>query len=584
MEHYISAKKIYNGVLLGAKKISNYRQALNLANRFPVPDRDTGDNLYYQMSKIRKNLTYNSDINRLLSSVSEIAVLNSRGNSGVIFSQFFVGLEKRAPKNSEITVCDLVLCFKDAYQYSVDAITNPITEGTILMAIKTWSESLEKNLLEVNSVQALYDICFRDLTIVVEDSKNVLKQQKQSKYSDSGASAFLYFIEGFMSAIVYDKEYVVDGEEAGEISVIDNHFHEGFELSKHRFCTEILLKKNTVVFDKTVLDELGDSLIVSESNQYLKLHIHTDKPCEVTRIVSKYGEVVETKCDDMKIQSLSGHIGGTALLIDSIADIPETFYTDNTYMIPVNILIDNVTFKDKRTIYPELLMGAKATSSQPTMEELRFVIEKLLGSYDDIVILTVSSKMSGLYNQYKKIVTELDDDRVHLLDTKLNSVAEGLVVYKAVELIKNKVPATEVMACLSMIIKDTTILVGSIDLDRMVLSGRLHSKIGKFLKWLGFSPIISIDDKGEGKIYHYSFSNYRNRELIMKSLLKNIDNIEYYSVVHSDCVEEAENFAKSLERILGYPPLYISDASYVIKNFSGKGSIAVGYTLKEKSR
>ncbi len=580
MDNYISAHNIYNGILLGAKKVSLYREELNIANKFPVPDSDTGDNLHYQMSRIRNNLEYDPNINNILSSTSEIAVLNSRGNSGAIFSQFFVGFEKNTPSESRINLNDFANCFKNGYKFSLNSISNPITEGTILIAIKTWSESLEKNLKKIASIEKLYRVCLEELKKVVNNSKYVLRAQKQSKYNDAGASAFLYFIEGFMSAIVYNKEDDFISEDIAEVKSFDAHSQDKFELSKYRFCTEILIKKNEKIFDRNLIAEIGDSLAVSESKKYLKVHIHTDKPFELTKIASEYGEIIESKCDDMKIQSLSSKSGGTALIIDSIADLPESFYSDNTYMIPINLLINNVSFKDKRTIYPEMLKKAHASSSQANSEELRFVISRLLDNYDDVIIITVSSKMSGLHSQYEKIIEDLASDRIRLVDSKLNSVAEGLIVSNAIKMIDEKMPVDKIISNLEKVIDKTTILVSLKNINRMVSSGRLNNKIGKVLKWINFLPIITINNLGEGKIFNFSFSEKKNKKTIINTLVNNANNIENYSVVHCNCLDDAKEFAKEIETLLGFPPLYISDISYVIQSFSGEGSIAVGYSLK----
>ncbi len=581
MNNYISANSVYNGILLGAKKISMCKEELNIANKFPVPDSDTGDNLHYQMSRLRNTLEYDPNINNMLLSASEIAVLNSRGNSGAIFSQFLVGFEKNTPNENKIHLNNFIGCFKTGYEYSLKSISNPITDGTILIAIKTWSEALERNVNKINSIDKLYNTCIKELKKVVDNTKYVLEEQKRGNYSDAGAIAFLYFIEGFMSAIVYDKKDELEKEEVIELINSDAHSQAEFELSDFRFCTEVLIKKNNEKFKRDELKGLGDSLVVSESERYLKVHVHTDKPYELTKIASNYGSILESKCDDMKIQSISGNIGGTALLIDSIADIPESLHTESTYMIPVNLLVDNVSFKDKRTVHPEIFRHSKVSSSQPNNEDLRFVISKLLKSYDNVLILTVSSKMSGLYHQYKKIAEEFGDNRIYLVDTKLNSVAEGLVVYDALKMIKNQKPISEIIANLERTIDNTNILVSLKNLNRMVASGRLNSKVGKLLKWVNFLPIITINNDGKGVFFNFSFSENRNKDLIAKYLLKNIDKIEHYSVVHCDCLDEATEYASKLESVLGYPPLYISDISSVIQNFSGSGSIAVGYTLKK---
>ncbi len=580
LDNYIYAHSIYNGILLGARRVSLHKEDLNIANQFPVPDCDTGDNLHYQMSMIRNKLRYEDNINNILSSLCELAVLNSRGNSGAIFSEFFNGLKKDAPNNDKISLSEFVKCFNNAYKYSVNSMSSYILEGTILGAIKSWTEALEKNHKEITSLESLYIICMSELNKTVEKSKYISKEQEHSNYSDAGASAFLYFIEGFMSAVVYHEEDDLQKDELVEISNLNMHVNDDFKISKYKFCTEILVEKSGKKFDKNKLDNLGDSVVVSESDKYLKIHFHTNKPYELTKLAINYGKILESKCDDMNIQSISSKLGKTALVIDSIADIPEEFYSDDTYMLPINLLINNVSFKDKRTMCSELLNNEKVTSSQISSEEISFLISKLLLAYDNVIILTVSSKMSGLYDNYKNLIKHFDSERIHLVDTKLNSVAEGLVAYEAIEMINKNLDVGIILERLNKIICNTSILVSLKNLDRVIVSGRLNYKIGKILRRFNFIPIISINKIGEGKIHKFSFSEKKNKQYIIKNIIRNSDKILNYGIAHCNCREDAEEFAKNIIDILGFKPLYISDTSYVVQNFSGKGSIAISYIIK----
>ncbi len=583
MEEYITTDSIYNGILLGAKNISMYKDELNRANKFPVPDNDTGDNLHYLMTKIRQNLKYNADMNKILSSTSDLAILNSRGNSGAIFSQFFVGFEQCVPSKNKLHIVDFIKCFERGYESAYNSISNPVLEGTVLIAIKNWSDSLKKHIHVASTLESLYFTCLQELRTTVENSRLILKAQRKGNERDAGAMAFLYFIEGFMSAVVGKKvaDEVLSDEDMAFINEEAEHDIDDVETSEYRFCTEVLIKKNDDKFHKGNLENIGDCLVISGNDRYMRIHIHTNNPSDVTRHCSRFGEIIETKCDDMLIQSLSINKGGTALLIDSIADIPEHMYSEHTYMLPVNILIDNVTFEDKRTVFAEALNASSISSSQPSTQKMKYVIAQLLKGYDNLIILTVSSMMSGIHSQYQKIVDEYGSDRIKLIDTKLNSVAEGLIVYRAIELINDNLGFYEISKDLEETIKKTKIYVRLRNLDKMISSGRLSSKAGKFLKWLNFLPIISIDEKGEGKVHQFSFSSRKNKDRLKQTILKHAGNIKCYSIVHCNNMEGAKELAENLKKELGEDPLYIGNISSVIQIFSGDGSVAVGFTLKD---
>ncbi len=573
---YITTNSIYNGILLGSKNISVYREELNKANKFPVQDNDTGDNLNYLMTKIRQNLTYENNIKTVLSKTSDLAIMNSRGNSGAIFSQFFVGFEVNSPKDEKMHLNDLVLCFQKAYEFAYHSINNPIVEGTILSAIKTWSDSLMNNVKKVTSFEHLYHICISELQSAVENTKNILKEQKNYHISDAGAMAFFYFVEGFMSSLVFHKE---DVEKEELVLLKENHHDESdYNNITYRFCTEVLVEKNSLSFHRELVKNNGDSLVVSENKRYLKVHMHTNRPYELIDIIKDYGKIIEMKCDDMKVQSMSKRKGKIALLIDSIADLPENMYSKDTYMLPVNILVDNVSYKDKRTIHSDLLNNKKASSSQPSTVDMEKMISKLTIGYEKLIILTVSSKMSGIYQQYQKIVSKYQN--IDLIDTKLNSVGEGLVVLKAVELINQNLEYHEIIDGIQDAISKSCIFVSLKTLSNMISSGRLNSKIGAILKYFNFLPIVSIDKEGKGIIYKGSFSEGKNKKVLLKMMEKNKEHIEKYSIVHCNSMDEAKELSILIEEKTGLKPAYISDISSVIKIFSGNGSIALGITFK----
>ncbi len=116
----------------------------------------------------------------------------------------------------------------------------------------------------------------------------------------------------------------------------------------------------------------------------------------------------------------------------------------------------------------------------------------------------------------------------------------------------------------------------------MIASGRLSSKVGSLLKAINFLPIITINEEGEGKIYNFSFSKKRNDKKLISTAIKYKDEIETYAFVHCGSTKEVTNIAKEIEKVLGFPPKYITKVSSVIQIFSGENTIALGYTKKDR--
>lgn len=576
----IQKEHIYSGILAGADNISMSRVQLNAANAFPVPDNDTGDNLAYLMNHIVKEIKVEPSIKLMLTNVSNAAILGARGNSGAIFSQFFTGFERVAPSENSMTLDDFVYCFQNGYEHAAQAIEHPV-EGTIITAIRAWTDALKNGLTYCRSLGDLSKKALDELNKTVASTKIMLKEQKEYGVEDAGAIAFLRFIEGFMKMIVGRESYYQRARDDYPVPELVAHptmeWHDG----DHRYCTEVLLRKNQPV-DASMLNVEGDSLVMSQNQEFLRVHMHTNFPSSLVERMAQLGDILETKADDMKLQSQANALTKQpmALLIDSIADLPQSF-PSFVYMLPIHIMVDNVSYDDKRTVYSSLLEKKKATSAHPSQQEVDQMLTRLLSAYEEVIILTVSSKMSGIYQRYHQ--SKVMNHRVHLVDTKLNSVAEGLVVYHAIQAIQNQQSLAQTLAKIRDVADRTKIFVGLKQLKEMIASGRLHEKIGWVLQKLHFLPLITINREGVGKIRGVAFTKRKNIRLLYDSILKHRAKIESYAVVYSDNKEEAERMAVILTKEIGFPPLYLSQISSGIRIYSGSGSIAIGYTMKGES-
>ncbi len=585
----ILKEHIYSGILAGAERVSEYRDLLNESNAFPVPDKDTGNNLSHLMQKILGDLMSEGSIKDVLNQVSNLAIIGARGNSGAIFSQFFYGFSTFAPNKDVMTTDDLITCFQNGQHYANSAIENPV-EGTIITVIRIWVDSLKKVFSPNKSLHQIYKEAYPELKNSVEKTKYTLKVQRKMQSEDAGAKAFLYFIEGFMPMLING---VVDYKPSESLAFkkLERIGHETtietYDI-KNRYCTEVLLKKGAH-FDRAEVESgliaLGDSVVISENENMLRVHIHTNNPSKVIEKLYDKGTIIESKADNMisQFELTKKHDHKIALVIDSIADIDCSRLTNDTYLLPVNILVDDVSYEDKVTVLPTMIHPGMASSSQPNKMQVRAFLEPILNSYDDIIIITVSAKMSGMYHRFREVINDVQSDSsVYLIDSKQNSVSEGLVVDYALRCIEEGFSALDVKNKVEDVIKRSKIYVSLPNLKGMVSSGRLNEKIGKFLQFIGFLPLISIDSKGEGITSGIAFSKKKNQKLLLEKIKDVGDKIESYAVVHSENYELAKKVADDITDIVGKEPLYIDEISSVIKLFSGKGSVAIGYVLREE--
>ncbi|MHC1786510.1 MAG: DegV family protein [Christensenellales bacterium] len=590
MEHAIQPLTLYGALLGGARRVEGKRDELNRINGFPVPDRDTGNNLAYLMQALRRQLPKPETFDDLFSKLSEASLLSARGNSGAIFSQFFAGFHQaaaglRGTIREGLPLRGLADLFHQGYLSAYRSIQAP-REGTILSAMHSFSEAFHQLLGQGLDLARAAEGSLSRLRGTVRESVTLLPQQRALNAPDAGAMAFLYFTEGFMHTLLGQGEDLGAAEDEAFLSLpavaADSHV-EALDAGLYRWCTEVLLRKREgASLDETLkarLGSLGDSLVVSGSERMLRIHIHTDKPEDIVDLMEDLGAIQDIKADDMRMQQALAipHPGKVALVIDSIADVPEELLGEDVYCLPMHLMAEGVSYQDKRSISAGRMrrLSGKLSSSQLNLEEIRQFLDPITACYDQVLILSVSSKMSGLHARYGEYLALGREAKIRLVDSRVNSGAEGLLALHAARRLKAGAGLDEVAGELETLRGRTRIFVSVPDLKAMVASGRLNRRVGALLQALGFLPLITINQEGEGAVTGLSFSRGRSDRLLLEKL--RAGRVASYAVVHAHDPDRAAGCAGLLEKKIGFPPSYLCEISSVVANFAGEGAYAVAY-------
>jgi len=333
---------------------------------------------------------------------------------------------------------------------------------------------------------------------------------------------------------------------------------------------------------------LGDSIIVAGNNQKTRIHIHTNDPANVFYQLKEYGNILNPKVDDMKKQYSASHEkhASIALVTDSIADIPTAlldYY--NIHVLPISIFFGNNEFLDKTTItaekFHQLIEKAAQfpTSSQPSVKNAENLLLFLSSYYKSVIALMVSGKISGTVNSVYQAAQKLKDNgyKIDVIDSKLNSGAQGLLVQKTAELIESGLSHEKVVKEIQYLIPRVKIMVSVANFKYMVQSGRVSPLKGLLAKFLNLKPIVSLNKDGKGVAFAKAFSRRANFNKIMNIIRENHQQnpITRYCIVHSQVPELAEKYRQSLVKILQLEPQYIEEVSSVVAMASGKGAVAV---------
>ncbi len=592
MEHPLTMQKangtdILNWFASGAKEVIASIRYLNNINVFPVADGDTGSNMAATLKAMVERPGKITAFNQMMERISKCGLSGARGNSGTIFASYISGLAAEATAFEAVGVEEFSAIAYKATAQMYRAVETPM-EGTLISVIRDWAMHLASTCKNHKSFQTLFHDAYQAAAISLEKTKEQLAVLKKTNLVDSGAAGFVRFLKGinqfFLGAA---SDIHLESEELLPVPIDDQA-----ETSLYRYCTEALVEikaadKSASERIKAMLKPLGDSLIVT-GERLIKVHIHTDHPEIIMERLHCFGTLVYQKADDMHLQASlrSGVKHSIGLVTDSIADLPEDWKLNHQIdTLPLGVLIGQEIYLDKRTISLNHLFQAMdavenyPTTSQAEPDRVSAILSDMLDRFDSLIVLSVSSHMSGTYQGYVKAAEALKDrgKTITIIDTKLNSGAQGLVVKQAAEWIAAGHTHEMVVSKINDLIPKTKIYVCLNTLAYAVRGGRVPNTIGRLGLKIGLRPIMTIDANGKGTAFGASLSQRGLTKKIIKLAEKTVKTagIAAYSIVHGGNLPLANEYASLLTRMTGREPEFIAEISSAVAIHAGPGTVAL---------
>ncbi|MDR0921917.1 MAG: DAK2 domain-containing protein [Lactobacillales bacterium] len=316
----ITASQFQEMVQAGAARLGANAEYVNSLNVFPVPDGDTGTNMNLSMSTGAKAVSDATDekVGALAQALSKGLLMGARGNSGVILSQLFRGFGKAIVEKSSLTAADLAHAFTSGVETAYKAVMKPV-EGTILTVSRGAAMSGEKKAKETDDVIEVMKAVVKGAKRALAKTPEMLPVLKEVGVVDSGGQGLVYVYEGFLSALTgeYLESETFEPSPAAMDEMVNAEHHRSVQSQlatediHYGYCTEIMVRigEGPTVTDKfdyegfrNYLDGLGDSLLVVNDDEIIKVHVHTEQPGEVMNYGQKYGSLVKVKVDNMRLQ------------------------------------------------------------------------------------------------------------------------------------------------------------------------------------------------------------------------------------------------------------------------------------------
>lgn len=585
----INGVDFYSYFKAGAEEVQKNKDNLNDINVFPVKDGDTGTNLAITMTSIVNEATVTEDFHVVINSMSNAAFENARGNSGIIFASFISGFSEACGQLKSLNLEQFSSGATFAVEAAYSAVSVPV-EGTMLTVIREWANYIATYHDKHHGFGDLFDAAYEKAKQTLEETPNMLEILRKNKVVDSGAKGFVMFLSGFgklFSGSTSQQDVWTETDAPIQATVEDGHQ----DAPSFRYCTEVLLHDS---IDRkaridTLIAGLGDSMIISGNQRMVKIHIHTNRPDQVTQKLVESGyKVNKSKVDDMLLQTEveQSPKSKIAILTDSIADLSEAQCIDEQiHRLSLPLIADDTIYLDKYTVTMDNIQSildnsrTYPTSSQPDVKQVKAKLEWLLGHYEQVVVISVASALSGTYSGCQRAISELGDQgkRIMLIDSKLNSGAQGLIVYNAAKMANRGESVESILNKTTELIPKTSIYVSLDTFEYAVKSGRVPNKIGKLLMKMGAKPIMTLNKEGNGAAFGLAFSRKAIDRKIFNTVKKIVvsEGIEQYSIVHANNPVLAKQYCETFEALIGFPPIIMTDISAITTIHAGIGSVAI---------
>ena len=307
-------------VQAAATTLNNNAEFINSLNVFPVPDGDTGTNMSmsFQSGADYVSRDTSESVGELAQSLAKGLLMGARGNSGVILSQIFRGFSKSVAEKDNLSAQDIVEAFKNSEKTAYGSVMKP-TEGTILTVIRGISEAGQS--ANTNDLAELFDILADAAEQALQSTPDLLPVLKQVGVVDSGGQGLVFVVKAF-SDVLNGREIESSHQpNTGEMDQMIDASHEQSHESaqgklnpddiKFGYCTQVMVRigrgkevEYDFDYDKFYdhLAGLGDSLLVVNDDEIVKVHVHTEQPGEVISWGQKFGDLANVKIDNMRLQ------------------------------------------------------------------------------------------------------------------------------------------------------------------------------------------------------------------------------------------------------------------------------------------
>ena len=304
----INGKVLRDAFISGANNITNNREKIDQLNVFPVPDGDTGTNMSMTISSSVRELSRLVDPSATVvaDTAASSFLRGARGNSGVILSLLFRGISKGLKGKEEVSGEDFADALAKGVSAAYKAVMKP-TEGTILTVARIASEraAMAKSDDFLITCEAALDGAKEALA----ETPEMLPVLKKAGVVDAGGQGLVTIFEGMLS--VFRDGKIIEANTAPTVAAPEKTRSAAAisdEEITFTYCTEFIINRDKTIKANPLelrkyLESIGDSCVVVDDEDIIKVHVHTNHPGNALEFALTYGPLVNLKIENMRDQN-----------------------------------------------------------------------------------------------------------------------------------------------------------------------------------------------------------------------------------------------------------------------------------------
>ncbi|MEJ5187343.1 MAG: DAK2 domain-containing protein [Candidatus Geothermincolales bacterium] len=303
MTERIDAKVLVRLMQGSLDALGRHREEINALNVFPVPDGDTGTNMYLTMQAVMEEVKRagDSSMAAVCDAVARGSLMGARGNSGVVLSQVLKGFTQVLKDHDTVGVRELSLALKRGSEVAYRAVMKPV-EGTILTVVREASEGGEEAAGETSELETWLAAVARRARESLDRTPELLPVLKEAGVVDAGGMGFVVILEGMLSALSGKDLEAVEEELAGGEVLPEPPGVTSTEDFRYELQFLLQCDDEDVEAFRRELALIGGSVLVVGGDGLYRVHLHTDRLGEAVELASARGRMRDVEITDLREQ------------------------------------------------------------------------------------------------------------------------------------------------------------------------------------------------------------------------------------------------------------------------------------------